>query len=259
LLGRFHLIFAYIQYWLIKEDQYSQHSPFVFKTYKSLLDFLEKTPNGNPEIESYRESLLKNPQIIPVLDLGAGSKRVPQTNREIKDITRFSTSSAKFCQIYQYLCGITPATHVIELGTCMGISTRYLAKNTKGIVYSFEGSEEILKIAQQPPIPSNINFFQGPIADNLPKIMDTIPSVDFALIDATHTYEGTLKYFNILQQKVHPGSILVIGDIHWSKEMEKAWSQIKLSPEVKLTIDFFECGVVFFEYPGQKKHLVLDC
>jgi hypothetical protein len=259
LLGRFYSIFAFLKYWLLKEDQFSQHSPFVFNTYRELLSLLEKRPNGDSEIETFRSKLLKNRETIPVLDLGAGSKRVPQVYRQIDDITRYSTSSPKFCMIYQYFCGLTPALHVVELGTCMGLSTRYLAKKTKGVIYTFEGSAEILKIANLESVPANIEFCLGPIEDRLPIIVDSIPSVDFALIDATHTYEGTLNYYNTLKQKVHPGSIVVIGDIHWSEEMEKAWKEIKQFPEVKLTMDFFECGILFFQYSGPKKHLVLSC
>ncbi|WP_243739713.1 O-methyltransferase [Algoriphagus boseongensis] len=250
---------AFLNYWLQKEDQYSQQSPFVYTIYSSLLNFLKDNKLGDPEIESFRKTLLTSSDSIEVLDLGAGSKKVPQPVRSIKSITKYSTSSSKYAQIYQFFCGLTPNTTVIELGTCMGISTRYLAKSTSGKVYSFEGSEEILKIAQQDPLPKNIEFHIGPIESTLPEFLKNTASVDFALIDATHTYEGTISYFNFLKERAHSKSIFALGDIHWSKEMEKAWEQVKKSPEVRLTFDFFECGIVFFENPGPKSHLILSC
>lgn len=255
----FHLFIAYLNYWLLKEDQYSQHSPFVFSFYRDLLQFLKTNKSGDPQIEKFRAQLLGDQTQIPVLDLGAGSKKVPSPHREIRKITKYSTSSPKYAQIFQFFCALTPAQFVLELGTCMGISARYLAKSTKGILYSFEGSPEIQKVAKRGPTSDRINFILGPIEQELPKILDSLSTVDFALIDATHTYEATKSYFDLLVKKVHPKSIVIIGDIHWSKGMEKAWGEIRLDSRVRLTLDLFECGVVFFDSPSKKSALILDC
>ena len=88
--------------------------------------------------------------------------------------------------------------------------------------------------------------------------MENIPAVDFALIDANHTYQGTIRTFNTLLQKVHSGSIIAIGDIHWSREMHLAWDEIKAHPKVKLSMDFYEAGILFFDFPGEKTDLILD-
>lgn len=249
---------AFITYWLKKEDRFSQQSPFVFKIYSELLSFLKANQNGDFEIEKFRESLLGNRSKVTVLDLGAGSRKIPLPQRHISQITRYSTSGIKFSQVYQFFCNLTPGGYVIELGTCVGISTRYLDKCTKGRLFTFEGSEEIQRIAKQDPVPQKTEFILGPISQTLAKVLETTPTVDFALIDANHTYMGTMQSFYSLIQKINSRSILAIGDIHWTPEMEKAWEEIKLCPQVKLTLDFFECGIVFFDYPGEKTHLILD-
>ncbi|RIW17318.1 class I SAM-dependent methyltransferase [Algoriphagus lacus] len=249
---------SYLKYWLKKEDHYSQQSPFIFQTYNRLYNFLNENRVGDPEIEKIRKRLLKTKTKINVLDLGAGSKMVPLPTREIAEITRYSTSNPKFSQLYQFFCSLTPGEKVIELGTCVGISTRYLSKATLGKLYTFEGSEEIQKIATQNPTPERTEFILGPIEEKLPKVINEVHHVDFALIDANHTYQGTLQSFYTLLPKVHSKSIIAVGDIHWTPEMEKAWEEIKSCPQVKLTIDFFECGIVFFNYPGVKTHLILD-
>lgn len=249
---------AFLKYWLQKEDRYSQQSPFVFQIYTRLLHFLKENKTGDPEIENLRKEFLENRTKINVVDLGAGSKKVPLPTRSISEITRYSTSGIKYSQLYQFFCGATPAENVIELGTCVGISTRYLSKSTMGKLYSFEGSEEIQKIARQKPGLEKTEFILGPIEERLPEVLNKTPQVDFALIDANHTYRGTVQSFYALLSKVHSKSIMAIGDIHWTPEMEKAWEEIKSCPQVKLTLDFFECGIVFFDYPGTKTHLILD-
>ena len=251
-------VHAYFRYWLDKEDQYSQQSPFLYERYTKLISFLKAQPHGDHEIEDFRKSLLRDTTRIEVLDLGAGSKKVPQKHRPISQITKYSTSSSKFALLYQYFCSLTPAQTVLEFGTCMGITTRYLAKVTKGTLYTFEGAEEILKVARRDPAPDKTTFVLGPIVKTLPSLLETVPKVDFVLLDANHTYDATMAVFSSLLAKTHPDTILAIGDIHWNPGMEKAWKEIKSRPEVKLTLDFFECGIVFFSYPGPKSHLTLD-
>jgi hypothetical protein len=249
---------AFLIYWLKKEDHFSQQSPFVFDFYSRLIAFLEKNKKGIPEIEAFRNRLLNDKFKIEVLDLGAGSKKVPRPHRQVADITRFSTSGIKFAQLYQFFCCQTPANNVVELGTCTGISTRYLSKYTKGKLYTFEGSPEIQKVAMRKPRPERTSFILGEINKTLPLLLGQLPNVDFALIDANHTYAGTMFAFDTLLSKAHPMTIFAIGDIHWTSGMEKAWEEIKAHPQVKLTLDFYECGIVIFQSPGKKTNLVLD-
>jgi predicted O-methyltransferase YrrM len=249
---------SYFFYWLKKEDRFSQHSPFVYRIYSDLIRFLNLNIERTPEIEKFRKELLDDKSKITVLDFGAGSKKVPDSVRKVSDITRYSTSGVKFGCLYQYFCTLTPAEIVIELGTCVGISTRYLRTTTKGKLFTFEGSSEIQKVAMREPKPACTEFILGQIKETLPQVLGQIQKVDFALIDANHTYEGTIFAFNSLLEKANSKTIFAIGDIHWSPEMEQAWIAIKSNPEVKLTLDFFECGIVFFDFPGKKTDLILD-
>ncbi|MCU0401784.1 MAG: class I SAM-dependent methyltransferase [Algoriphagus sp.] len=251
-------VLPYLNYWLQKEDLYSQQSTFVFSIYAQLTKYLRSSIDFNSDIEDFRKRLLVNQERLAIQDFGAGSKRVNDQLRPVSKVTRYSTSSSKFATLYQYFCKLTPAEYVIELGTCVGISTRYLSKVTVGNLWTIEGSEALWRVAQANPRPEKTKFVLGEISYALPPIIKRLPRLDFALIDANHTYEGTMTSFHSCLEKINPKSILIIGDIHWSKEMECAWTEIKEHPAVKLTFDFFECGVLFFEYSGSKTHLILD-
>jgi hypothetical protein len=74
----------------------------------------------------------------------------------------------------------------------------------------------------------------------------SLSHIDLAYIDGNHRYEPTLRYFQQLLPKKQHHSIFIFDDIHWSAEMEKAWSEIKAHPEVTLSIDLFFMGLVFF-------------
>ncbi len=209
-------------------------------------------------METFRSSLINSNEIIEVTDLGAGSKKVNSKKRKVADVTRYSTSSRKVAQLLQYFCTLTPSENNIELGTCVGISAGYLGAVTKGILNTFEGAKELTRIAQTQPLNPNINFISGEISKTLPEFLATQTAVDFGFIDANHTYEGTMESFLLLLNKTHPKSILIIGDIHWSKEMELAWGEIIRYPEVKLSLDFYEVGVLFFDFSASKDHYILD-
>ena len=258
LLSKVPPLISYFKYWLEKEDKYSLQSPFLFTTYQNLFSFIKNRKEIDLEIEVFREQLLLSKEVIEVQDFGAGSKSVNTAKRKVSDITKYSTSNRKFAQLYQFFCTLTPAETVLELGTCTGISSRYLSKVTQGQLYSFEGCEEIARIAQPAKDFKNLSIITGDLCKTLPTYLKNVKKVDFALIDATHTYEGTLNYFNQILEKTHSKSIIAIGDIHWSKGMEKAWQEIRNKPEVKLSLDFYECGILFFDFSGEKADYILD-
>jgi len=256
--NQYYQFWSILIYWLKMEDKYSIHSPLLFKTYKELFNFISERKNIDLEIELFRNSLIDSKEIIKVNDLGAGSKKVNSQYRKVADITRYSTSNRKISQLIQFFCSLTPAENVIELGTCVGINTRYLAQVTKGSLTSFEGSDELIKIAKRTNINPKIEIVAGDITETLPNYLVDKTSIDFAFIDANHTYQGTINSYQSLLYKIHPKSIILIGDIHWSLEMETAWKEIISRPEVKLSLDFYEVGVLFFDFPGKKDHFILE-
>jgi adenosylhomocysteinase len=75
-----------------------------------------------------------------------------------------------------------------------------------------------------------------------------------AFIDANHTYEATLTYFNALASRVHEKSVVVVDDIHYNEDMEKAWKAICADERVTTTMDLYRMGLVFFDKHYWRKH-----
>ncbi len=256
--NRLFPLWSYFKYWLLKEDKFSIHSPLLFKTYGELFNFILEKNQLDLDIEECRKSLLDSNEVIVVIDLGAGSKKVNTQKRKVSAITAYSTSDRKISRLLQFFCSLTPALQVIELGTCVGLNAKYLARQTNGCLVTFEGAAELARIASSNLTESNVEIIVGNISDTLPEYLSKIDFVDFAFIDANHTYSSTLSSLKSLLQKVRSGSIIAIGDIHWSPEMQAAWNEIVELPEVKLSLDFYEVGILYFEFPGEKEHYVLD-
>ncbi|WP_373523200.1 O-methyltransferase [Aquiflexum sp.] len=243
--------FAYLKYWLVKEDRYAIQSPLVFDLYNGLLIFIKDSIDSDSDLEIIRNELLADPEILYIEDFGVGSKKLKDNLRKTSSVTKYSTSSRKFSKLYQYFCLRTPAKTVLELGTCVGINTRYLSKTTKGQLLTFEGSDSLWKKAQESGIPDNTQYLLGNINKTLSKKLQEFDNVDFVLIDATHSFNATKHYFESLIPYIQEDSIIAVADIHWSGEMTAAWKEIKRHPLVILSIDFYECGILIFDkkYP----------
>lgn len=248
---------SFLWYWLVKEDQFAIQSPFVFEIYNGLLGHLQQSKNDGLEIEEFRKILLKTDETYEIEDFGAGSKKLRSSTRKISSVTKYSTSPRKFSLLYQYFCSKTPAGNVFELGTCVGVNTRYLAKATKGTLFTFEGSVALWQKSQESPKPQNTHYVLGDLKNSLPYILEKTHPVDFALLDANHTYQATVDYFEMLLPKIKESSILAIADIHWSNEMNRAWNKIKSHPDVVISLDFYECGILFFDKTLTKSHYIL--
>lgn len=83
------------------------------------------------------------------------------------------------------------------------------------------------------------------------------PTTDLIYFDGNHQKEATLKYFHQLLPLAHNDSVFIFDDIHWSKGMEEAWEEIKAHPRVRVTIDSFFWGIVFFREEQEKEHFVI--
>jgi predicted O-methyltransferase YrrM len=90
---------------------------------------------------------------------------------------------------------------------------------------------------------------------NPSSILNTQYSILF--IDGNHQKEATLFSFEKLLPTVHNDSVMIFDDIHWSKGMEEAWEEIKAHPKVKVSIDTFQWGLVFFRKEQEKEHFVI--
>lgn len=232
------------------------HSPFVF-------DFILRVLNNKqnylppPQIATLRRELRANHTILTIEDLGAGSRKSSSTKKSISQLAATAVKPKKYGELLFRLAKHYGPKNIVELGTSLGLTTAYLASADPSTeVFTVEGSREIYKVAQenfQKLNLKNIRAFNGNFDEVLPSLIESLPSIDLAYIDGNHRLEPTLNYFHQLLQKVSNNRILVFDDIHWSKEMEEAWGEIRRHPSVRCTIDIFFLGFVFFRQEFKEK------
>lgn len=238
-------------------DEHSVHSPYIYNFYTKVIRASSEKISA---IEVTRKNLSKSRKVIHVTDLGAGSKLTNQTNRSIAEIVKNSSKSPRLASLINRIISFQNPDCVFDLGTSLGFTTGYIAKAIpNGKIISFEGAPEIAKVASENFNTWNCNNIEiviGNIDEKLEEALsDHTPQIVF--FDANHRYAPTIKYFHTCLSKADRDTIFIFDDIYWSSEMEKAWMEIKEHSQVKVTIDLFHLGLVFFREGQEKEHFKL--
>lgn len=248
-----HISIRYLQYLFRAKNGkgHGVHSPFVFEFIRSVLQHKEDIKNKQlfAELEARRSFLLKDDRTIGIIDLGAGSGKLKNEKRKVSAIASSSLKPKKYAQLLFNICRHYGAKRIIELGTSFGVTTTYLASaDPASRVFSFEGIPGIASVARESFSSAglkNIELIEGNFDHTLPRFLDSQNEpFDLVFIDGNHRKEPTLRYFNWLLPHACASTIFVFDDIHWSREMEDAWADLKTHKSVSATIDLFFVGIV---------------
>lgn len=256
--SHFQLASKYLRYYLTAANGkgHGTHSPFVFDFIINVLNDT-KQYNDYKNVEQLRVSLLNDTTILSVEDFGAGSVVSKTNQRSIGSIAKNAAKPKKYGQLlYRMVKRYQPNT-ILEFGTSLGITTSYVsfAKPDAKII-TMEGSSAIALEAQKnfdALALKNINIVRGDFDQTLTSVLSSHSSLDFVFIDGNHRKEPTERYFRQLLPSLHNNSIVVFDDIHWSKEMEEAWENIKSHSAVQYSIDLFFIGIVLFKNEFKEK------
>ncbi len=255
-----HLIQSYFRYLWKAKNEHHLHSPFVFHLYTEIIANYKKYYAFNA-IEKLRVNMISNHTKIEIKDFGAGSHVNSSPQKTISSLAKIASAPRKEAQLLFKLINHFDTKTIVELGTCIGLTTLYLQQaNTKNKVFTFEGCPNIAQIAQQnfdTFDAKNIDLTIGNIDETLPKKLKEIKNIDFLFLDANHRYEATLRYFEWCLPKLNAQSIVILDDIHWSADMEKAWNEIIQRKEITISIDLFGLGILFFHQNQEKEDFIL--
>ena len=265
------------------------HSPYLFEWVRMVM--MDKNAYYIwGEIERCREKMLRDERELEFVDYGSAIKSRSLENgsktacrlefrdmRRVCDIARRSLAKRKYAQMLSRLVNWLGASHslengsgtayslefrgltIVELGTSLGVTTAYMAAmDSRNRVVTFEGCEAVANIAKENWKALNINNIECRVGEiDVEELVRDIEHLDVAFIDANHTYVSTCEYFDVLAGKVREKSVIVVDDIHYSEEMEKAWKAICADERVTSTIDLYQMGLVFFDKHYWKRHYTM--
>lgn len=248
--------FSYCSYRLKAKGAHSVHSPFVFDIVEKVLDD-GREYYAFEEIEELRLDLLDDFTHIIVQDYGAGSKKLKSESRSISKIAKISGIRPKYGRLLFRLANLINARSILELGTCLGIGTAFMAAaDGTAQITSIEGSDILAKRAR-----ANLRELDLKAEVIHSTFDDALPSMegpfDMVYIDGNHTYEATMRYFHELLHRLTPTGVMVFDDIYWSTGMMRAWKEICADERITLSIDLYQLGLVFPKPEFEKQHFVL--
>lgn len=192
--------------------------------------------------------------MIFVRDLGTGHNR----QRKIAGIAKKTIKNPHLGQLLFRIAEKYGCRYITELGTSLGITTLYLASSSSQMkCITFEGCPQTAAIARQNFAKAgrqNISIIEGDIGEKLSITLSAVPPQDLIFIDANHSFEATMEYFNQCLNFCHDETIIVLDDIYWSDEMARAWQEIKANQHVTTTVDIYYMGFVFLKPELNKQH-----
>ncbi|MCR5050814.1 MAG: class I SAM-dependent methyltransferase [Paludibacteraceae bacterium] len=257
-------VFSYVRHRLTAWNTTGEgiHSPYLFYIVRFLMHD-KNTYYCFEDIERRRNTLLQNDEVLDVVDFGsAGSSTGKHVARRVRDIARSHLEIPAVGQLlFRLVSYMGQEQHnpleILELGTSLGVTTAYLAKaNEQNHLTTLEGSEAVAQVAkqqwQQLEI-CNIDCRVGRIENTLPPICEK-KQFDLVYVDANHTYQATMKYAELLLPRMKEKGILVMDDIHYSREMERAWRELKNDPRVTTSMDLWHVGLLFVDKHYLKRH-----
>jgi len=252
------VITSYLRYLLRARNAHGLHSPFVYGLYNEVIRD-SRHYYAYDRVESLRARMLVSEQVINVTDFGTGAGQ--PAARKLSFIARRYATPQRFARLLFRLANRFRPTHILEMGTSLGITTAYLAAaDSASLVVTLEGCPETAAVAAANfrllRLP-NVRPLTGEFSGTLPQALAMLPTVDFAYFDGNHRREATLAYFEACLSKATDASVFVFDDIHWSRGMEAAWETICRHPRVRTSVDLYEAGIAFLHPVQVKQHFIL--
>lgn len=246
---------SYINFLLNSQNQHGLHSPFVYDLVTNC--FYDKKKYGEYDlIKSYRNDLLRNKDQIKITDYGAGSRVFKSNVRPVFSIAKGSGITLHRAKLLYRLVNYLKVQNALELGTSLGIASTAIATNKNAKLTTIEGCPEIANLAKEQFKKYNlekVKLINSEFDQAIKELTSNSLKYDLVFFDGNHQKEATVKYFDQLLPTAHNDSVFIFDDIHWSTGMEEAWEEIKRHPQVIVTIDTFQWGLVFFRKEQAKQ------
>ncbi len=209
-------------------------------------------------IEAQRQAMLTSVQPIRFEDFGSGDDREsisgPEpTFREITlgEMTARATSSPRQGYLLFRLTRALQPTSVLELGTCVGVSSAYIGAalelNGAGRLITLEGGKALAERSHHTlselGLSHRVEVVQGAFADTLAGVLERVAPLQLAFIDGHHQEEPTLAYTEQVMPTLSEEAVLAYDDINWSEGMLRAWDSLDNDPRFAMTLNLGAMGV----------------
>ena len=228
---------------------YGLHSPFMYDFCRQVL--WRSNREALFRVRSRVRALKKDTRMVACPDdPGAGSAVLSSDGEPVGRIVGRSSVSYKYGKVLYAAARVFNPSTILELGASVGISTMYLCEGApQADVYTIEACREKLAVCRENARllgHDHLHPVQGSFAKVVPGLLRGISSPDIVFIDGDHRKDKVLEYFEQIVPHLQHDSLVIFDDIHWSKEMTRAWEILTTHPGVKVSVDLFRVGILLF-------------
>ncbi|MEZ4722209.1 MAG: class I SAM-dependent methyltransferase [Flavobacteriales bacterium] len=243
-------VLKFIGHWLRSNSRHGTHSPFVYDLIEKALYSESKTDKS---IRKHFDKLKSSSQPIKGVDYGTLSNQEVVLN--VGDLANRSAAKNFESDLLSKLVAYHQPTRVLELGTNLGKSSAYMAgANGETSVKSVEGNAQMAEFAEAQFAQLNLSNIQVRNETFDQFFAANSEKFHFVFIDGDHSYDSTLRYYDRAKKCLEGEGPIVLHDIYWSDDMNRAWEKIKADVDTTVTIDLFFFALVYFRKGQRKEH-----
>ena len=252
---------TFFQFLRASKNQHAIHSPFLYDFVTKCL--YAKIPNSfSKQLRDQRKPILKSKGSIQMTDFGQGSQRFKTSNRQVPDIAKKAGMAWHQSKLMHKIINYFNVKNTLELGTSVGLGSLAMAINQpQNKIDTVEACPNTSAFARQyfkSQKLRNINLFNT----DFQSFLNQLPSektYDLIYLDGHHQKEATLQYFYQLKKHIHEDSLIILDDIYWSQGMQEAWQTILEDEDVKVGLDLYFWGILFFKPELSKQNFKIRC
>jgi predicted O-methyltransferase YrrM len=242
-------------------NQYGVHPPFLYRFITRCLYAKISKPELQA-LKSARQPILQSNETITMQDFGAGSQKFSTVERSVSRVAKKAGMPLHQSKLMQKITDYFNVKSALELGTSVGLGSIAMSCNRPTLnLDTVDACPNTSAIAQQHFQELNLrnisvcNTEFKSFLKHLPQ--DKI--YDLIYLDGHHEKEGTLAYIKKLKKHIHKDSVVIIDDIYWSADMEGVWQNLCEDKDVKLSLDLYFWGILFFKPELSKQHFKIRC
>lgn len=222
------------------KTRHGVHSPFVY----ALIDqcIYASQPKPAKEVIAFFERLKQNTTALKGMDYGKNEETSVPVSTYAKRSAMPNFQVALLHRLVHYL----KPKSVLELGSNLGKSLAVMAAaDTSITAVGVEGNRAVADFASQSLENLQLSNAKVTCAAFDQFLDEHKEGYDLIFLDGDHHYEPTMRYFNVIKQRLNDGGVIVLHDLYYSEGMKRAWAEIKKDRNVTITIDLFFFGLVW--------------
>ena len=229
------------------------HSPHVFDFTENVLGRKIDTRLLKRRLKALDTAASKETASFQMKDFG--KEGMPVRSNSIAEHHRKTQLPLKYAEVLFRIAAFYRPAVILELGTSTGTAAISAASGALAEVVTIDAEQRFQQFAQnfsQREMIRQIEFINASFDEAIPALIANHFKPDLVFIDGNHRYEPTVRYSDSMMKMMCKQGIIVLDDIHWSKEMNRAWKELKDRPDVSLSIDLYRMGILFLG-EGERK------